>query len=93
MNALVLMSFCLGNILGPLSFTSESSPEFIPAKITVMATCALSVILVLALRMYYVRENHRRDRLSATPTGPSSERELELADVTDRRNLAFRYAL
>lgn len=32
MNAILLMSFCLGNILGPLTFRNADAPSFIPGK-------------------------------------------------------------
>jgi predicted MFS family arabinose efflux permease len=35
MNAILLMSFCLGNIIGPLTFRQADQPDFIPAKITI----------------------------------------------------------
>jgi len=92
MNAILLMSFCLGNIIGPLTFTDESAPEYVPAKIAIIVTCAVAIGLVLILRYYYTWENKRRDKLA-------SERELghivdvEFADRTDRENLEFRYSL
>ncbi|KAL2026057.1 hypothetical protein VTO58DRAFT_103241 [Aureobasidium pullulans] len=44
MNAILLISFCLGNIIGPLTFRAEDAPEYIPAKITIIVTCATAVI-------------------------------------------------
>jgi hypothetical protein len=37
-NATLLMSFCLGNIIGPLTFRGATAPVYIPAKIAIMAT-------------------------------------------------------
>jgi len=92
MNAVLLISFCLGNIVGPLTFTQESAPDYIPAKITIIVTCSVAVCLTLALRVYYVWENKRRDKLVAQ--GALGHRaDIEFSDVTDRKNKEFRYQL
>lgn len=43
MNAILLMSFCLGNILGPLTFRDEDAPSYTPAKITIVAVDLVAV--------------------------------------------------
>jgi hypothetical protein len=43
MNAVLLMSFCLGNIIGPLTFTGATAPTYIPAKIAIMATDLVAI--------------------------------------------------
>ncbi len=57
MNAILLMSFCLGNILGALTFRTQDEPDYIPAKIALVATISVAIIFVLALRTYYGWEN------------------------------------
>lgn len=90
MNAILLISFCLGNIIGPLTFRAEDAPDYIPAKITIIVTCAVAVVLTLVLRTYYQFENKRRDaRMSEVHVG----RDVAFADLTDRENRAFRYRL
>ena len=92
MNAVLLISFCLGNIVGPLTFTAESAPNYIPAKITIIVTCSIAVVLTLVLRFYYMWENKRRDNLVAQ--GALGHRaDIEFSDVTDRKNKEFRYQL
>lgn len=92
MNAVLLISFCLGNIVGPLTFTQQSAPNYIPAKITIIVTCSVAVVLTLALRAYYMWENKRRDKLVAQ--GALGHRtDIEFSDVTDRKNKEFRYQL
>lgn len=92
MNAILLMSFCLGNIIGPLTFRGNDAPDYIPAKITIIVTCAFAAAMTLVLRFYYVWENKRRDRL-AERTGMEHKADIEFADVTDRANKEFRYRL
>ena len=88
MNAVLLMSFCLGNILGPLSFRQQDAPDYIPAKITIVAVCAVSIAFTMALMGYYWCENRRRDRLMAER---GHVKDVEFLDLTDRENLEFRY--
>ena len=92
MNAILLMSFCLGNIIGPLTFTSQSAPNYIPAKITIIVTCAAAAVLTIMLQLYYIWENRRRERL-VSEGGIEHKTDIEFADVTDRKNLEFRYRL
>jgi hypothetical protein len=86
MNAILLMSFSLGNILGPLTFRQKDAPEFTPAKITIVAVDSVTIVLTIVLLLYYKWENSRRDR------NPQERREnIEFADLTDRENLELRY--
>lgn len=92
MNATLLIAFCLGNIIGPLTFTAASAPEYIPAKIAIIVTCALTNCLTLALYFYYIWENKRRDKLIANGILDHIA-DIEFSDRTDRENLEFRYSL
>ena len=89
MNAILLMSFCLGNIIGPLTFRQADAPNFVPAKITIIVTCAVAAMLALLLRAYYTWENKRRDRAMDS----AYVRDEEFLDLTDRENRHFRYSL
>jgi hypothetical protein len=79
------------------TFTSQSAPEYIPAKITIIVTCAVAVVLALTLRAYYMWENKRRDKLAAAQQqgilGQGHLEDVEFADITDRQNKEFRYRL
>ncbi|KAK7918051.1 hypothetical protein PG985_009925 [Apiospora marii] len=86
MNAILLMSFCLGNIIGPLTFRDADKPDYLPAKIAILVTSALACVLTGVLMAYYRWENKRRDRLAANQKEGS-----EFLDMTDRENVNFRY--
>lgn len=91
-NAILLMSFCLGNIIGPLTFTGSSAPAYTPAKIAIMATGGVAIAAAALLVWKYGHENRRRDRRDADRL----ERRVvdsEFMDLTDRQNHEFRYAL
>lgn len=88
MNAVLLISFCLGNIIGPLTFRDGDKPEYMPAKIAIIVADVFSIIVVVILRFYYIWENRRRDRLAI-----SHRENVEFLDLTDKENLEFRYSL
>lgn len=82
-----LRAFCLGNILGPLTFRDQDAPQYIPAKITIFATNAIAIVLCFALLSYYMWENKRRDKLTA---GMPHMENVEFMDLTDLENTEFR---
>ncbi|KAL1962098.1 hypothetical protein VTN77DRAFT_565 [Rasamsonia byssochlamydoides] len=88
MNAVLLMSFCLGNILGPLTFRTKDQPEYMPAKIAIVATTSVAIVFSLALLLYYRFENRRRDRDWGCAVHQENS---EFLDLTDRQNREFRY--
>ncbi|KAK8108515.1 hypothetical protein PG984_014316 [Apiospora sp. TS-2023a] len=85
MNAILLMSFCLGNIIGPLTFRDADKPGYLPAKIAILVTSALACVLTGILMAYYAWDNKRRDKLGAEHKDNS-----EFLDMTDRENPDFR---
>jgi hypothetical protein len=88
MNALLLMSFCLGNIIGPLTFTGDSAPMYIPAKIAIMATGVVAIGATVALWWKYRHENDRRDVKFGSD---AHVEDSEFMDMTDVKNKEFRY--
>lgn len=91
MNAILLMSFCLGNIIGPLTFTGATAPVYTPAKIAIMATGAVAIAATLLLLWEFRHENRKRD---AMDTGDREHIvDSEFMDLTDRQNREFRYAM
>lgn len=89
MNAILLMSFCLGNIIGPLTFRQSDAPEFVPAKISIIVTCGVAAGLAVVLRVYYQWENRRREGEG----GRGYVENEEFLDLTDVENRRFRYSL
>lgn len=87
MNAVLLMSFSLGNIIGPETFQNKDAPEFIPAKITIVVTTLIAMALTVVLRIMYAMENKRRDRKQI---GLQHRTNQEFLDLTDRENGEFR---
>jgi MFS family permease len=90
MNAVLLMSFCLGNIIGPETFQNKDAPDFIPAKITIVVTVCVAIVLTITLRFVYMRENRRRDRVEVDLEHKENQ---EFLDLTDRQNMEFRVSV
>lgn len=86
MNAILLMSFCLGNILGPLTFRDEDAPSYTPAKITIVAVDLVAILATVVLWGYYIWQNRRRDKMEV-----QHKVDVEFADQTDVENKEFRY--
>lgn len=82
------MSFCLGNILGPLTFRDADAPLYIPAKVTIVAVDSVAILAAVTLLCYYMWQNKRRDKKMATM---QHRQDVEFADLTDRENIEFRY--
>ena len=88
-NAIILIAYGASNIIGPLTFTGQTAPDYIPAKAAIMATLALAVVSTLVLRQWYVWENKNRDRQAAA-SGLVHQQDIEFMDLTDRQNPEFR---
>ena len=86
--ALVAGSFSVGNIIGPQTFQAKDAPQYIPAKITVLATQAAAAFVAVAIFGYYMWENKRRDRRRG---GAEVVDKKLWENLTDKENSAFRY--
>jgi hypothetical protein len=87
MNAIVLMSFCLGNIIGPETFQDKDAPQYIPAKMTIVIILSFAIIFTVLLDLAYIRENRKREREGHQELPPN----FEFLDLTDKENRNFRY--
>lgn len=86
MNALITMSFCLGNALGPLSFTTP--PAYWEAKVTMLATLGFAMLVLGLLVISYRLENDKRARRLGS-SGDHDDGLSSFMDLTDRKNKAF----
>lgn len=56
-SAAVAVAFSVANIIGPQTFRAADAPGYLPAKMTVFAVCAASVVVTVWLRLLYGRRN------------------------------------
>lgn len=90
-NALTLMAFCVGNLIGPQLFPASDAPNYNAAKITLIVTMSAVVVLAFTLRQLTVWENTKRDREQAGSEDDPSAADLAFSDLTDIENRQFRY--
>lgn len=87
--ALIAGSFSVGNIIGPQTFQAKDAPQYIPAKITVLATQAGAAVVAFVLFLYYVWTNRRKGMVMPVVEEQSQQ---ELWDGrTDKDDKFFRY--
>ena len=93
-NALTLISFSLGNILGTQTFQEKQAPGYISGKASIIATLAALILVVIALRLYNDWLNRKNKRVLADMGEEEKDvmrEKLAFADQTDRQNPFFVY--
>ncbi|KZT24437.1 MFS general substrate transporter [Neolentinus lepideus HHB14362 ss-1] len=101
-NALTLVSFSLGNIIGTETFQSRDAPNYIPGKLSIMILLAIEFFLCFLMRWINVRINRKRrealeerkreNEWSDEAIAKDKERHAFL-DLTDKENPYFSYTL
>ena len=91
--ALVAGSFSAGSIIAPQTFQARDAPQYLPAKITSLASQVAGALLAFLLFCYYVWANKRKDKRSASLEGQNIQgNEQDLwENMTDKENQTFRY--
>ncbi|EPX73378.1 allantoate permease [Schizosaccharomyces octosporus yFS286] len=91
-NATMFLFYSVGNIVSPQLFKPNQVPEYIEGiQASLIATCLFEGVLIL-LAVYYMYENHRRDKfLKGHPELNYTEKNEEFFDKTDREQIKFRY--
>ncbi|KAK7204968.1 major facilitator superfamily domain-containing protein [Myxozyma melibiosi] len=90
-NAIILISFCIGNIIGPQMFKNGDAPAYDPAKIALIVTMSAVVVMSVGLRQLVIWDNKRRDAESR-PEEFEMVEDREFMDLTDVQNREFRYS-
>ncbi|SCU82130.1 LAMI_0B09054g1_1 [Lachancea mirantina] len=93
-NAVFLVGYCVGNIIGPQSFRANQAPNYAGAKIAMLISFCAADVCVALMHWLNKRDNKIRDDMKAAQGSDYQEPEyLEFADLTDKQNPAFRYSL
>ncbi|KAJ3559842.1 hypothetical protein NM688_g98 [Phlebia brevispora] len=99
-NAMTLVSFGLGNIIGTEIFQPKDAPAYIPGKIAILVLLSVQLGVSFLLRWINIRLNtQRRTKLEEekarrgwTDADVQKERERHaFLDLTDKQNLFFIY--
>lgn len=90
-NALFLISYCVGNLIGPQTFLDNEKPGYKTATTCMVAFSSASLVALVALYASYKIENKKRDQKMALSQHEYIEN-MEFADMTDTENPFFRYS-
>ncbi|KAG2733943.1 hypothetical protein G9P44_003468 [Scheffersomyces stipitis] len=92
-NLFIMFGFAIGNIVGPQSYQHKDAPDYYPAKICLLVTQALSIIITWVIAFIYYRRNKSRDEEQKDELPLTEDEELKLAwsNLTDFENRHFRY--
>lgn len=92
--ALIAGSFSVGNIIGPQTFQAKDAPQYIPAKIIVLATQGGGALFAVILFLYYLWANDRKVSASGNAeeaVAAENDEDAKWENLTDRQNKLFRY--
>ncbi len=93
-NAIYLVGYAVGNVVGPQTFISNQAPGYTGAKISwVVCYCVNTLVIMI---IYYInwRANKVKDEeQDAKMSRLGNIENIEFADLTDFENPLFRYTL
>jgi MFS family permease len=78
----------LGNFVGPLVFLAEEAPRYNTGWIVTVVSVCMTAALIMLYRLVCMWENKRRDVNGAEAFDHANE-----DDLTDKKNMQFRYML
>ena len=93
-NALTLVAFCVGNILGTQTFQNKQAPGYISGKVSIVATLSALCLVVVVMRVWNDQLNKEKRKALAEMSEEEKEElreRMAFADQTDRRNVFFVY--
>ncbi|RCK65777.1 Allantoate permease [Candida viswanathii] len=90
-NAMYLIAYCVGNLVGPQTFIDSQAPSYSGAKLAIVICGSISLGAMVAIYISYLWENKKRD--SMPPVDMSHIENFEFADLTDKENPSFRYSI
>lgn len=92
-SAMIFIAYATGNIAGPHLFVSTEDPPYRSGMLACIICFTAAIPMMGALRLYYVGENRRRDKVMAEQGEVYDPAKGDFSDRTDLENIGFRYAL
>lgn len=89
-NAIVLVGYCVGNLIGPQTFLTLQAPNYTTALTCMVAFSTIALILLVVLYFSYKWHNKKKEGLDTTEFEKIAN--IEFADLTDGENPYFRYS-
>lgn len=93
-NAMTMVAFCVGNILGTQTFQAKQAPGYISGKISIIATLSALCFVVVVMRVWNDWLNKKNKRALAMMSDEEKDElreKMAFADQTDRSNVFFVY--
>ncbi|KAJ4297763.1 hypothetical protein N0V90_005658 [Kalmusia sp. IMI 367209] len=92
LSSYAFLGYALGNISGPFMVKNGEKPAYRSVFVADMICIGLQFVLLAILRIYYVRQNKKRDKKLAEGEVQDAATD-EFADKTDLELPGFRYVL
>jgi hypothetical protein len=80
-NAIVLVGYTIGNIIGPLIMTSNQAPKYIGGLVGCIGASFVAIILMIGVRFWMGHINKKKS--AATTQGRMGDSEEDITDVLD----------
>lgn len=80
-NAIVLVGYTVGNIIGPLIMTSNQAPQYIGGLLGCIGASFVAIVLLISVRFWMGRVN--RKKAAANPQGQMGHIEEDITDLLD----------
>ncbi|KAI1816356.1 major facilitator superfamily transporter allantoate [Poronia punctata] len=90
--AMYLISYCVGNIIGPQVFRDGDAPAYHNAITTVLVSFIIAYLTMIFIYFWCKRQNSIKESVRAAP-GYAKIEGQEFMDLTDRENTEFIYSL
>ncbi|KAH8669093.1 major facilitator superfamily domain-containing protein [Xylariales sp. PMI_506] len=89
------VSYCIGNLIGPQLFFTNEAPRYRSGFAAMLVCFGVQIFFISGLYVLNLRENQRRDKLSASNPELATHdgSATAFSDMTDRENQEFRYTL
>ncbi|KAJ5261609.1 major facilitator superfamily domain-containing protein [Penicillium chrysogenum] len=97
-NSMVFVGFCVGYIIGPLTFLSQEAPTYQTAFNIMIACFVLNITIILVMRQLMAKWNKKRDQEHGAEVSSDGQAVEDGAaqpelDETDWENKSIRYSL
>ena len=94
-NAVFLIGYCVGNLIGPQTFVEKQAPSYTGGKNSFVVCDCITLILIAAIYYNYWLGNRRKEKelVLLKETSLDDLEYYEFADMTDKENPYFRYRL
>lgn len=94
-NAIFLIGYCVGNLIGPQTFIEAQAPNYSGGKVSIVVCYCAGIVFLGLIYFNYMSSNKKRDR-KKVELGEDFDPKIdnvEFADLTDKENPNFRYRL